>query len=108
MPPLPTLWDFTMREDSERYSVSPKYVRDKEGREIDFAWIENGKLRELVEVKFSDESVHKPLLYYAQRLNPERATQIVFTIRRSFSKANLNVMSPMERFGELLSPNASK
>jgi uncharacterized protein len=96
------------REDSEGYSVSLKYVRDKEGREIDFAWIEDGKLRELVEVKLSDESVHKPLIYYAQRLNPERATQIVFNIRRSFSKAKLNVMSPMERFGELLSPGRNK
>jgi uncharacterized protein len=96
------------REDSEGYSVNLKYVRDKEGREVDFAWIEDGKLRELMEVKLSDESAHKPLVYYAQRLNPERATQIVFNIRRSFSKAKLNVISPMERFGGLLSPGGNK
>jgi uncharacterized protein len=96
------------REDAEGHSVDLRYVRDKEGREVDFAWIENGKMRELVEVKLSDDSVHKPLIHYAERLNPDKATQIVFNIRRSFSKARLNVMSPMERFGELLSPGDSQ
>jgi predicted AAA+ superfamily ATPase len=92
------------REDSEGYNIDLRYVRDKEGREVDFAWIEEGKLQELIEVKLSDDSVHKPLVYYSERLNPSRATQIVFNLRRSFSKARLNVLSPMERFGDLLAP----
>jgi predicted AAA+ superfamily ATPase len=93
------------REDSEGYNVDLKYVRDKEGREVDFAWIEDGKLQELVEVKLSDDALHKPLIYYAQKLNPNKATQIVFNLRRSFSKAKLDVISPMERFGDLLAPD---
>jgi uncharacterized protein len=103
---LKKLADF--REDSEGYTVDLKYVRDKEGREVDFAWVEEGKVRELIEVKLSDDSLHKPLVYYAQRLNPNRATQIVFNIKRSFSKAQLDVISPMERFGDLLAPGKSK
>ena len=75
------------------------------GREVDFAWIEDGKLRELVEVKLSDDALHKPLIYYAQKLNPNKATQIVFNLRRSFSKSKLDVVSPMERFGDLLAPD---
>jgi predicted AAA+ superfamily ATPase len=90
------------REDYEGYNVDLRYVRDKEGREVDFAWIEDGKLRELVEVKFSDNTVHKPLVYFAQRLNPDKATQVVFNLRRSYSKAQLDVVSPLERFGSLL------
>jgi uncharacterized protein len=90
------------REDSEGYNVDLRYVGDKEGREVDFAWIEDGRLRELLEVKLSDDALHKPLVYYAQRLNPDRATQIVFNLRRSFSKARLDVISPLKRFGDLL------
>jgi predicted AAA+ superfamily ATPase len=96
------------REDSEGYRVDLKYIRDKEGREVDFAWIEDGKLQELVEVKFSDEALHKALVYYAQRLNPKRATQIVFNIKRSYSKMQLDVVTPMERFGDLLAPGTSE
>jgi hypothetical protein len=96
------------REDSEGYRVDLKYIRDKEGREVDFAWIEDGKLQELVEVKFSDEALHKALVYYAQRLNPKRATQIVFNIKRSYSKMQLDVVTPMERFGDLLPPATSE
>ena len=90
------------REDSEGYRVDLRYIRDKEGREVDFAWVEEGKLLELVEVKLSDDSTHKPLLYYAERLKPDKATQIVFNLKRSFSKGNLRVLSPLERFGDLL------
>lgn len=75
------------------------------GREVDFAWIEDGKLHELVEVKFSDDALHKPLICYAQKLNPNKVTQIVFSLRKSFSKAKLDVISPMERFGDLLAPD---
>lgn len=96
------------REDCEGYNIDLRYVRDKEGREVDFAWIENGTLRELVEVKLSDDALHKPLLYYAQRLNPEKATQIVFNLRRSFSKAQMDVISPFERFGGLLAAGKRK
>ncbi len=92
------------REDSEGYNVDLKYIRDKEGREVDFARIEENKLQELVEVKLSDDSINKSLIYYAQRLNPNRATQIVFNLKRSFSKARLEVISPIERFGDLLAP----
>jgi hypothetical protein len=100
---LKKLADF--REDSEGYSVDLKYVRDKEGREVDFAWIEDGKLQELIEVKLSEGVVHKPLIYYAQKLNPNKATQIVFNLRRSYFKAGLHVLSPMERFAALLAPD---
>jgi uncharacterized protein len=92
------------REDSEGYKVDIQYIRDKEGREVDFAWIEEGKLHELIEVKVSNDTLCKPLIYYAEKLNPKKAVQIVFNLKRSFSKARLDVVSPMERFADLLAP----
>jgi hypothetical protein len=53
----------------------------------------------------SKHALHKALIYYTQRLNPKRATQVVFNIKRSFSKARLDVVSPTERFGDLLEEN---
>ncbi len=96
------------REDSEGYNVDLKYIRDKEGREVDFARIEENQLQELVEVKLSDDSINKSLIYYAQRLNPNRATQIVFNLKRSFSKARLEVISPIAQFGDLLAPGKNR
>jgi hypothetical protein len=70
--------------------------------------MEQRYIQELVEVKLSDDSLHKPLIYYAQRLNPNRATQIVFNLKRSFSKSRLDVISPIERFGDLLAPGKNR
>lgn len=60
-----------------------------------------------MEVKLSDDSLHKALFYYAQRLNVRRSTQIAFNLKRSFSKERLKVISPMEKFGGLLAPGKS-
>nr|MBC8359930.1 ATP-binding protein [Candidatus Desulfatibia profunda] len=66
-------------EDRDGYRFELRYIRDKEGREVDFAIIKEGQLEELVEVKYSDETISRSLLYYCNRLNPKRATQVVAT-----------------------------
>src|SRR4030043_980295 len=58
-------------EDRDGYRYELRYIRDKEGREVDFAIIKDGKLEELIEAKYGDESVSKSLLYYAERLKPK-------------------------------------
>ncbi len=82
-------------EDRDGYRYELRYIRDKEGREVDFAVLKEGKLEELIEVKFADESVSKSLLYYAQRLNPEKATQIVANLRRPYDKNGVRVTDPL-------------
>ena len=51
-------------EDYEGYECSLNYIRDKEGREVDFAITINGKLEELIEVKLSDNSISSSLKVY--------------------------------------------
>ena len=67
------------------------FIRDKEGREVDFAIVKEGELEELIEVKYSEESVSKSLFYYSERLPPKKGTQIVATIKRPYDKNRIRV-----------------
>lgn len=58
----------------------------------------NTTLEELIEAKFSDENISKSFLYYAKRLNPKRATQIVATIKRPYDKNQIKVTDPVSYF----------
>jgi predicted AAA+ superfamily ATPase len=87
-------------EDREGYRYELCYVRDKEGREVDFLILKEGIVEELIEVKFSDDQISKSLLYYADRLKPKRATQIVANLKRSYSKGRLTVTDPIAYFSD--------
>lgn len=66
-------------EDRDGYRYELRYIRDKEGREVDFAIVKDGVVDMLVEAKWSEVSASKALLYYAERLRPRRAVQVVGT-----------------------------
>ena len=85
-------------EDRDGYRYELRYIRDKEGREVDFAIIKEGRLEELVEAKYSDENISKHLLYYAERLKPRKATQIVAKIKRPYDKNRVRVTDPISYF----------
>lgn len=87
---------FLEDRDGDRYEL--RYIRDKEGREVDFAVVKEGKLEELIEAKYSDEEISKPLLYYAERLKPKKATQIVANLRRPYDKNGVRVVDPISYF----------
>jgi uncharacterized protein len=84
--------------DRDGYRYELRYIRDKEGREVDFVIIREGVLEELIEVKLSDEKVSRSLLYYANKLNPKIATQIVKNLKRPYQKNRLSVTNPLEYF----------
>lgn len=85
-------------EDRDGYRYELRYIRDKEGREVDFAIIKEGELEELIEVKYSDENISKSLLYYSRRLRPKKATQIVGKIKRPYDKNRVRVIDPISYF----------
>ncbi|MCX8026878.1 MAG: ATP-binding protein [Thermodesulfovibrionales bacterium] len=53
------------------------YIRDKEGREVDFLVTKNKKPLMLVEAKYSDEEISRHLLYFQQKLQVPYAIQVV-------------------------------
>lgn len=83
-------------EDSTGHRYELRYIRDKEGREVDFAVVCDGKLMELIEAKWSDDKVSASLHYYSERLKPKLCQQIVGNLKRGYSKNNLDVISAEE------------
>jgi predicted AAA+ superfamily ATPase len=85
-------------EDRDGYRYELRYLRDKEGREIDFVILKENRLEELIEVKWSDDEISKSLLYYTERLKPEKATQITAHLRRPYRKGHIRVTDPLSYF----------
>ncbi len=71
-------------EDYHGYRCSLHYIRDKDGREVDFVTIINGVVIDLIEVKKSDPSVSSSLLYYTRLLQPKRSIQLVYDLKKTF------------------------
>lgn len=95
------LKEIQYQEDSTGFRQELAYVRDKEGREVDFVMIREGKVDELLEAKWGDSGISRSLEYFSERLKPRMATQVVGRIRNPFSGAKLDVVSAIERFAEL-------
>ncbi len=87
-------------EDYEGYHCELRYIRDKEGREVDFAILKDGVLEELIEVKYSDDGISSSLRYFTERLKPKRATQIVATLDKPYDKDGIRVTNPFRYFAE--------
>lgn len=66
---------FLQEHSGHRYEL--RYLRDKEGREVDFVILRDRKVHELWEAKLSDAAPSAHLRYYAERLRPTRAVQVV-------------------------------
>lgn len=71
-------------EDRDGFRYELRYIRDKEGREVDFALIKEGKLEQLIEVKYAEGPPSRSLRYYMERLNPEQAVQIHSHLRHPY------------------------
>jgi hypothetical protein len=85
-------------EDYYGHRATLHYIRDKEGREVDFVTVINNTVIDLIEVKTSDDSISTALRYYTEKLKPERAIQLVAGLKRPFTKDGITVISPLDFF----------
>jgi predicted AAA+ superfamily ATPase len=85
-------------EDYYGHRCSLHYIRDKDGREVDFVTVINSTVEDLIEVKHNDDSISSSLKYYSQKLKPKQTVQIVGQLKRSFHKDHIFVTNPMEFF----------
>ena len=88
-------------EDRDGYKYELRYIRDKEGREVDFLILKQGAIQEIIEAKFSDDNISKHLKYYAHKLNPPKATQIVANLKNPYSSGKIDVIDPITYFSKL-------
>jgi uncharacterized protein len=85
-------------EDYFGHTCELRYIRDKEGREVDFVTVIDGKVHELIEVKTSDTKISSALKYYAEKLKPKHVVQIVGDLSRAYDQENIRVTSPVDYF----------
>jgi uncharacterized protein len=89
-------------EDYYGYRCVLHYIRDKDGREVDFAVFVEGKIELLIEVKLTDDGISSSLKYYTEKLKPLNANlmsvQLVGKLKTSYKKNNILVANPVEFF----------
>ncbi len=85
-------------EDYHGYRASLHYLRDKEGREVDFITQIDNRPFELIEVKTSDSTISTSLKYYSEKLKPKYTVQIVGNLDRPFHKDGILVTNPIDYF----------
>ena len=68
-------------EDLRGIPASLHYVKIKDGREVDFCYVSNGKAQFLLETKLSDSNISKNLYYFCTRYNIP-GIQLVKNIKR--------------------------
>lgn len=85
-------------EDYEGFRCSLHYIRDRDGREVDFLTVVDGVPEDLIEVKTSDTAISNSLRYYADKIKPKRAIQIIGGLDRSFHNGDIFVTDPITFF----------
>lgn len=83
-------------EDSQGFRYELQYIRDKEGREVDFAVVKDGVIEELVEAKLGDHEVSGSLSYYSEKLQPLKSTQVVAHLKHGYSRGRLEVANAVD------------
>ena len=88
------------RRDYEGKNSELHYVRDKEKREVDFAMTCDGKIEQLIEVKYADNVLSENLMYFSKQYHLP-AIQIVFNIQRAKKVEGIPILSAKQFFEEL-------
>lgn len=86
------------REDYYGERCELRYIRDRNGREVDFVTIIDKKVVDLIEVKLSDSTITTSLKYFKNKLNPQNTVQIVGNLNHSFHKDDILVTNPIAYF----------
>jgi predicted AAA+ superfamily ATPase len=97
-----SLLKFTQfRKDSAGENWDVFYLRDKEGREVDFVITRNRRVHWLIEVKSSDDTIGTSLNYYTRKLEPTASIQLVLNLRRCLEKSGIKIL-PLGKWLEML------
>lgn len=79
-------------QDAHGKQVYLHYLRTKDKREIDFAIIENESPTQLIEVKWADANISKPLLYFKKKWEGISAVQLVCLLRQERTVKDVSIV----------------
>ncbi len=78
--------------DAKGRDIDLRYARTKEGREVDFTIVQDGRPSWLIEIKRSEAAPAPSLLFFQKALKPERAFQLVLELRRETHQDGIDVV----------------
>ena len=87
-------------EDLRGIPSSLRYIRTKDGREVDFCYVSEGKIRFLAEAKLSDSGISKNLYYFCRRYQVP-GIQVVKDLKRERRQEGIEVRSAEKWLAEL-------
>ncbi len=87
--------------DAKGREIELRYVRTKDGREVDLAVIQDGRPVWLVEVKHGEETPAPSLAYFRDALKPDRTFQVVLNLRRETHQNGIEVVRATEWLASL-------
>lgn len=88
-------------EDTKGKDVQLCYVRDKEKREVDFLVEIDKKIDLLIEVKISDDTLSRHLLYFHKKLKPRESIQLVHAAERTKTVQGIFITSAADWLAKL-------
>lgn len=79
--------------DVKGEDIELNYVRNKDGKEVDFAIARNCELAQMIEVKLSDEKISSSLKYFAERFPKVESIQLVHNLKQNKTVNGINVFN---------------
>jgi len=89
------------RKDVSGESWELFYLRDKEGREVDFVVTLNRRVHWLIEVKKSNSELSASLKHYTQKLKPKQSFQLVLNLDRPQERSGIKMIPLSEWLDQL-------
>ncbi|MCK5074775.1 MAG: ATP-binding protein [Calditrichia bacterium] len=74
-------------------NINLRYMRTKDGKEIDFAIIEDGKPKQLIEVKLTDTTPSSNLNFFLKKTSGAESIQLVHNIRQEMFIKNIMILN---------------
>jgi hypothetical protein len=88
-------------QDTTGENVDLRYVRTRNGQEVDFALCKNDKIARLIEVKLSDNKSSAGLQYFQSKLPSAEFIQLVQHLRREENVKGVSVVSASDWLASL-------
>jgi hypothetical protein len=101
---LALLREMHLLEDTTGSRAALHYLRDRDGREVDFLVLADRKPVIMAEVKASDDNFAQALWHFGGSLPDVRKVQIVLDLKRTREKDGVSMISAHEFLAELTLP----
>ncbi len=88
------------KNDCEGAEYKLHYLRTKDGKEVDFAIINDGNIEKIIEIKQGDTNIHPSLAFFHKKYNFP-ATQIVYHCRAPYQSDGINVIPFNDYFSDI-------